>query len=97
MELFVYHACLYQYDALCLFTFLLLAFKVGLIEEMKSVVDPLSHSYLETCKRVIIRQTVQTQIRLLIMWRLIRVYIVCKQDFPSKIERKRKIDPTPLK
>ena len=32
------------------------------------------------------RQTVQTQIRRHTMWRLIRVYIVCQQDFPLKIE-----------
>ena len=43
----------------------------------------LTHSYLETQ-----RQTVQTQIRCHIMWHLIRVYLVCWQDFPSKIEWK---------
>ena len=31
------------------------------------------------------RQTVQAQIRRRIMWRLIRVYILCLQDFPSNI------------
>ena len=34
------------------------------------------------------RQTVQTKIRRHIMWRLIRVYIACYQDFPSKIKEK---------
>ena len=38
-------------------------------------------------------QTVQTQIRRRIMWRLIRVYIVCYQDFPFKIEQKRQNRP----
>ena len=35
----------------------------------------------------------QTQIRRHIMWRLIWVYIVCQQDFPPKIERKRQNRP----
>ena len=34
-------------------------------------------------------QIVQIQIRRNIIWRLFRVYIVCLQDFPSKIEQKR--------
>ena len=47
----------------------------------------LTHSYLKTRKRVIqCRQTLQTQIRRLIMWHLIRVYSVCLQDFPLKID-----------
>ena len=38
-------------------------------------------------------QTVQIQIGRHIMWHLIRVYIVCYQDFPPKIEYKQQYRP----
>ena len=67
-------------------------FKINIITNRYDFNSILTLCRLDTLKGVL-WQTVQTQIRCHIMWHLIRVYIVCKHDFPSKNRKTEKNRP----